>query len=49
MINGGGGKKSISTVKQMYLMCRKYAVYNGIRTNQFWQMKETLQKIEMVY
>mgnify|MGYP000805771000 FL=1 len=34
VINGGGGKKSISTVKQMYLMCRKYAVYNGIRTNQ---------------
>lgn len=32
-VHGGGGKKSISTVKQMYLMCRKYAEYNGIKTN----------------
>lgn len=31
--HGGGGKKSISTVKQIYLMCRKYAEYNGIKTN----------------
>ncbi len=29
----GGGKKSISTVKQMYLMCRKCVEYNGIKTN----------------
>ena len=32
-VHAGGGKKSISTVKQMYLMCRKYAEYNGIKTN----------------
>mgnify|MGYP005749869503 CR=1 FL=1 len=32
-VHGGGGKKSISTVKQIYLMCRKYAEYNGIKTN----------------
>ena len=31
--HGGGGKKSISTVKQIYLMCRKYVEYNGIKTN----------------
>ena len=32
-LHGGGGRKSISTVKQIYLMCRKYTEYNGIKTN----------------
>ena len=32
-VHGGGGKKSISTVKQIYLMCRKYTEYNGFCTN----------------
>lgn len=33
-LHGGGGRKSISTVKQIYLMCRKYTEYNGIKTNE---------------
>lgn len=32
-VRGGGEKKSISTVKQIYLMCRKCDEYNGIKTN----------------
>lgn len=28
-VTGGGGKKSISTVFQIYCMCRKYKQYNG--------------------
>ena len=32
-VTGGGGKKSISTVQQIYLMCRKYELYNGYCTD----------------
>lgn len=28
-ITGGGGRKTISTVHQIYCMCRKYKTYNG--------------------
>ena len=33
-IMGGGGKKAISTVLQIYKMCRKYDVYNGFDTSE---------------
>ena len=33
IITGGGGKKAISTVHQIYCMCRKYETYNGYCTD----------------
>jgi len=33
VISGGGGKKAISTLRQVYLMCRKYSSYNGYCTD----------------
>ncbi|GIN90402.1 hypothetical protein J6TS1_27800 [Siminovitchia terrae] len=32
-LTGGGGKKSISTVHQIYCMCRKYDTYNNYLSN----------------
>ncbi|WP_100065885.1 hypothetical protein [Miniphocaeibacter massiliensis] len=34
IVSGGGGEKPISTVNQIYYMCRKYHSYNGYSTNQ---------------
>jgi hypothetical protein len=33
IVSGGGGKKVISTVYQIYLICRKYESYNGYCTD----------------
>lgn len=33
VVTGGGGEKAISTVQQIYLMCRKYDLYNGYCTD----------------
>ncbi|MDF2605835.1 MAG: hypothetical protein K0S34_25 [Bacillales bacterium] len=34
VITGGGGKVMLSTVNQIYFMCRKYEEYNGIKTTE---------------
>ena len=43
-VHGGGGKKSISTVKQIYLMCRKYTEYNGFCTNNILADERNFEK-----
>ncbi len=46
VITGGGGKKMLSTVNQIYCMCRKYEVYNGIDTTDILADERDYKKYE---
>lgn len=46
VITGGGGKRILSTVNQIYCMCRKYEVYNGIDTTDILADERDYKKYE---